>query len=87
MEAANKAETARLEAELKGYKNNLIKESIRVWTMNPKHIFPQVSIANFVPGRWATKTLANTSRTLEGSRPPLTTIHGCAKTLAPPGTS
>jgi 26S proteasome subunit RPN7 len=26
----NKAETARLEHELKGYKNNLIKESIRV---------------------------------------------------------
>lgn len=26
----NKAEAARLEAELKGYKNNLIKESIRV---------------------------------------------------------
>lgn len=29
-EAANRAETSRLEAELKGYKNNLIKESIRV---------------------------------------------------------
>lgn len=29
-EKANKAETARLETELKGYKNNLIKESIRV---------------------------------------------------------
>lgn len=26
----NKAETVRLEGELKGYKNNLIKESIRV---------------------------------------------------------
>ena len=26
----NQAETARLETELKGYKNNLIKESIRV---------------------------------------------------------
>jgi COP9 signalosome complex subunit 1 len=26
----NQAETVRLEAELKGYKNNLIKESIRV---------------------------------------------------------
>ena len=26
----NKSETARLETELKGYKNNLIKESIRV---------------------------------------------------------
>ncbi|KAK2070613.1 hypothetical protein P8C59_005092 [Phyllachora maydis] len=29
-EKANKAETARLETELKGYKNNLIKESIRI---------------------------------------------------------
>lgn len=30
VEAENKAETTRLESELKGYKNNLIKESIRV---------------------------------------------------------
>ena len=30
VEKANKAETTRLESELKGYKNNLIKESIRV---------------------------------------------------------
>lgn len=29
-EKSNKAETQRLESELKGYKNNLIKESIRV---------------------------------------------------------
>lgn len=29
-ELANRTETARLETELKGYKNNLIKESIRV---------------------------------------------------------
>lgn len=29
-ERANRAETTRLETELKGYKNNLIKESIRV---------------------------------------------------------
>jgi COP9 signalosome complex subunit 1 len=29
-EKKNAAETARLEGELKGYKNNLIKESIRV---------------------------------------------------------
>lgn len=29
-EKANKAETQRLESELKGYKHNLIKESIRV---------------------------------------------------------
>lgn len=31
-EKQNKAESSRLEAELKGYKNNLIKESIRVRT-------------------------------------------------------
>jgi COP9 signalosome complex subunit 1 len=30
VEAANKVERNRLEAELKGYKNNLVKESIRV---------------------------------------------------------
>lgn len=29
-EKQNSAETARLESELKGYKNNMIKESIRV---------------------------------------------------------
>lgn len=29
-EMANRTETARLETELKGYRNNLIKESIRV---------------------------------------------------------
>lgn len=29
-EIANRAETTRLETELKGYRNNLIKESIRV---------------------------------------------------------
>jgi COP9 signalosome complex subunit 1 len=31
-----KAETDRLEAELKGYKNNLIKESIRVRKESPR---------------------------------------------------
>jgi COP9 signalosome complex subunit 1 len=30
VETANKAARSRLEAELKGYKNNLVKESIRV---------------------------------------------------------
>jgi COP9 signalosome complex subunit 1 len=30
VEAANKAARARLESELRGYKNNLVKESIRV---------------------------------------------------------
>lgn len=36
MEKHNQAETQRLEAELKQYKNNLIKESIRV--INQKRI-------------------------------------------------
>jgi COP9 signalosome complex subunit 1 len=35
-EKANKAETHRLELELKGYKNNLIKESIRVSCVTTK---------------------------------------------------
>jgi COP9 signalosome complex subunit 1 len=35
IQQANKAETQRLEAELKGYKNNLIKESIRVSYQSP----------------------------------------------------
>ena len=35
-EKQNKAETTRLEHELKGYKNNLIKESIRV--SPPRHV-------------------------------------------------
>lgn len=34
-EKKNAAETARLEGELKGYKNNLIKESIRVSSVRP----------------------------------------------------
>lgn len=38
-EWANKAETARLETELKGYRNNLIKESIRVWSHHCHLIF------------------------------------------------
>lgn len=35
VEARNRAETARLEAQLRGYKNNLIKESIRVRAPRP----------------------------------------------------
>ena len=41
-ETGNKLETARLEAELKGYKNNLIKESIRV-KFTPPYSFPRTS--------------------------------------------
>ena len=40
-EKKNTAETARLESELKGYKNNLIKESIRV------------SLADLAPPTWS----------------------------------
>jgi hypothetical protein len=36
----NKAETTRLEHELKGYKNNLIKESIRVSSAGPPFCSP-----------------------------------------------
>ena len=40
-EQLNQRETQRLEAELKGYKNNLIKESIRVCTIeHSSHAYP-----------------------------------------------
>jgi COP9 signalosome complex subunit 1 len=40
----NKAETTRLEHELKGYKNNLIKESIRVRSACPP-LLPSYSLS------------------------------------------
>jgi COP9 signalosome complex subunit 1 len=40
----NKAETTRLEHELKGYKNNLIKESIRVSSACPP-LLPSSSLS------------------------------------------
>ena len=39
-EKHNQAETQRLEAELKGYKNNLIKESIRVCLSSLLQVLP-----------------------------------------------
>jgi len=50
----NQAETQRLEAELKGYKNNLIKESIRVCFKNNQNL-PDT---NSDP-RWAMRILAS----------------------------
>lgn len=47
----NQAETARLEAELKGYKNNLIKESIRVSLFTKARIYGRLMMRS----RWATK--------------------------------
>ena len=48
----NAAETSRLEQELKGYKNNLIKESIRVWCLRR-----DIQRSSFLTlRRWAMKT-------------------------------
>lgn len=46
----NDAKTIQLEAELKGYKNNLVKESIRVSPTDGKYL---VQTANLI--RWATR--------------------------------
>ncbi len=57
-EKQNKAESSRLEAELKGYKNNLIKESIRVGSPpNPARQDDEL-IRAF---RWVMKTLEHTT--------------------------
>lgn len=53
-EKQNKVESSRLEAELKGYKNNLIKESIRV-RCAPRNLTPDCPSPNH-DFRWATKT-------------------------------
>ncbi|KAF7542833.1 hypothetical protein G7Z17_g11237 [Cylindrodendrum hubeiense] len=45
-ERANKAETARLETELKGYKNNLIKESIRMGNEDLGRHFENIGFLN-----------------------------------------
>lgn len=50
---ANKAELSRLEGELKGYKNNLVKESIRVRDdQSPRSVF----ILALTMRRWETRT-------------------------------
>jgi len=51
-EKKNNGETARLESELKGYKNNLIKESIRV-SPDVNCIWPGVTDKS---SRWEMKT-------------------------------
>ena len=63
----NKAETTRLEHELKGYKNNLIKESIRVSFTILAHGGAFTSSDTLHLLRWATKTLATTITALETS--------------------
>jgi hypothetical protein len=54
----NKAETNRLEHELKGYKNNLIKESIRV-SYDGGIVNGAFSNSHYT--RWAAKTWATTT--------------------------
>lgn len=50
---ANKAELSRLEGELKGYKNNLVKESIRVRDkQSPGSVFTLALTMK----RWGTRT-------------------------------
>lgn len=64
----NKVESARLEHELKGYKNNLIKESIRVsysWHSPKPRILIRADIDE--PARWAMKTSATITTVLETS--------------------
>ena len=53
-EKKNNAETARLENELKGYKNNLIKESIRV-RKAPSEMFLECLQFPNHPSRWGMK--------------------------------
>jgi hypothetical protein len=64
----NKAETTRLEHELKGYKNNLIKESIRV-SFPCHHSLPMAfsSSDTLHVLRWAMKTWATTTTASETS--------------------
>lgn len=57
-EKANKAELSRLESELKGYKNNLVKESIRV----RKQSLCWASNTSLTANRWATRILPSISR-------------------------
>jgi hypothetical protein len=67
-EIANRTETARLETELKGYRNNLIKESIRVGKTPPQIIYVTAIygdswyLTRLLPFRWATKISASISR-------------------------
>ena len=65
-EKSNRAEIVRLEAELKGYKNNLIKESVRVGLVPSSIVSPNPDKSNsFSPGRWVMKTSESTSKPRE----------------------
>ena len=57
-------ETARLEAELKGYKNNLIKESIRVCFFGGSAV-DELEARLLTGSRWAMKSWEYTIRQLE----------------------
>ena len=64
----NQAETQRLEAELKGYKNNLIKESVRVSLRLLKHFFYLNLIRSGDGKRRSRSTLSNNWGSPEGIR-------------------
>ena len=71
-EKSNRTETQRLITELKGYKNNLIKESIRVTSEPPitSHLpcYFGVTVILTTPVstcRWETRTWAGTTRASE----------------------
>jgi hypothetical protein len=83
---ANKAETQRLEAQLKGYKNNLVKESIRVRVP----LFTKFNLWNITPDlncRWETKTSASTTKKLVISKWLEKPTAVCDQMLAPRSTS
>ncbi len=61
-EKSNKAETQRLESELKGYKNNLITESIRVILRHMRSLRRAGSQGLTWWYRWATKISVVISR-------------------------
>lgn len=78
----NKAETHRLEAELKGYKNNLIKESIRVGSSpSPIPSLPNDLIMH--TSRWGTKILDPTTTPSETSQQQPEHMVACATTVLP----
>lgn len=79
-EKANKTETARLESELKGYKNNLIKESIRVGLIDNTRIYLQ----RLTLHRWDKKTSGDTSKILASSTRLQMHTAACDRMLALP---
>lgn len=74
-EKQNAAETARLESELKGYKNNLIKESIRV-----SPCFRRRQATSDLVSRWAMRISVHTTTKLVILHPLLKRLLGCETT-------